>query len=81
MNNVSPKHPGEVNEIFDTISYKKGCSIIRMLYEWLGDANFRKGMHNYLSKFSYSAAQTEDLWAELEAASGQPVAKGRFLIY
>ena len=69
------QNPGEVNEIFDTISYKKGCSIIRMLYEWIGDNNFRNGMHNYLKRFSYSAASTEDLWTELEGASKLPVAK------
>merc|ERR1719402_206710 len=70
---VPVKHPGEVNEIFDTISYKKGCSLIRMLYAWIGDGNFRQGMHNYLKRFSYSAASTEDLWTELESASGLPV--------
>ena len=46
-----------------------------MLYEWIGDDNFRRGMHTYLKKYSYSAAQTEDLWTELEAASNLPVAK------
>ena len=50
-----------------------------MLYEWVGDAKFRKGMHNYLRKFSYAAAQTEDLWRELEAASDLPVAKAQIL--
>ena len=28
--------PSEVEEIFDTISYAKGASIIRMLYNWVG---------------------------------------------
>lgn len=43
-------HPSEIDEIFDAISYCKGASVIRMLYHWIGDANFRKGMHNYLKK-------------------------------
>jgi len=66
-------HPSEIDEIFDAISYCKGASVIRMLYHWIGDSNFRKGMHNYLKKFSYNNALTEDLWAELGAASGLPV--------
>ena len=28
--------PSEVEEIFDTISYAKGASVIRMLYNWVG---------------------------------------------
>ena len=30
-------HPGEIEEIFDTISYNKGASIIRMLHQYVGD--------------------------------------------
>ena len=29
-------HPSEVDEIFDNISYNKGASVIRMLYNWIG---------------------------------------------
>ena len=32
--------PSEVEEIFDTISYSKGASIIRMLHHWIGDEVF-----------------------------------------
>ena len=30
-------HPQEVHEIFDSISYDKGASVIRMLYNYIGD--------------------------------------------
>eukprot|EP00058_Branchiostoma_floridae_P012436 XP_002597924.1 hypothetical protein BRAFLDRAFT_79834 [Branchiostoma floridae] len=30
-------HPDEVDEIFDTISYSKGASVIRMLHDFIGD--------------------------------------------
>ena len=33
---VEVGHPSEVYEIFDTISYYKGASVIRMLYNWIG---------------------------------------------
>ena len=70
---VEVADPGAINEIFDTISYLKGCSIIRMLYAWLGQENMRLGLSKYLDAFSYGAASTEDLWGELGKVSGQPV--------
>ena len=70
---VEVADPGAINEIFDTISYLKGCSIIRMLYAWLGQENMRVGLSKYLDAFSYGAASTEDLWGELGKVSGQPV--------
>ena len=33
-------HPDEVEEIFDAISYEKGASVIRMLYDFLGEEVF-----------------------------------------
>jgi aminopeptidase N len=32
-----------------------------------------QGLHNYLKKFTYSNAITEDLWQSLAEASGKPV--------
>lgn len=68
-------HPEEVDEIFDAISYCKGNSVIRMLHNWLGAENFRKGLAAYLKKHQYSNTQTEDLWEALEATSQKPVNK------
>ncbi|XP_078620093.1 puromycin-sensitive aminopeptidase-like isoform X4 [Branchiostoma floridae x Branchiostoma japonicum] len=68
-------HPDEVDEIFDTISYSKGASVIRMLHDFIGDEDFRKGMNLYLTKFMYKNTFTEDLWASLGEASGKPVDK------
>lgn len=65
--------PTEIDEIFDSISYGKGASVIRMLYHWLGDDNFRKGMNLYLTRHKYQNAQTEDLWTALGEASSKPV--------
>lgn len=70
---VEVGHPSEVDEIFDNISYNKGASVIRMLYDWIGDSSFKAGMHSYLTKYSYKNTETPQLWAELEAASGLPV--------
>jgi puromycin-sensitive aminopeptidase len=65
--------PSEVDEIFDAISYSKGASTIRMLHNYIGDDAFRSGMHNYLEKFKYKNAITEDLWEALSDASRKPV--------
>jgi len=66
-------HPDEIDEIFDAISYSKGASVIRMLYNWIGAESFKKGLQSYLKKFSYKNAFTEDLWESLKESSGKPV--------
>ncbi|XP_021784821.1 puromycin-sensitive aminopeptidase isoform X3 [Papio anubis] len=71
---VSVGHPSEVDEIFDAISYSKGASVIRMLHDYIGDKDFKKGMNMYLTKFQQKNAATEDLWESLENASGKPIA-------
>ncbi|RUS74701.1 hypothetical protein EGW08_017531, partial [Elysia chlorotica] len=70
---VEVGHPSEVDEIFDAISYSKGSSVIRMLHDYLGDEDFRKGMNIYLTRHQYQNTCTEHLWSALEEASGKPV--------
>ncbi|XP_020615245.1 puromycin-sensitive aminopeptidase-like protein [Orbicella faveolata] len=67
-------HPGEIDEIFDAISYSKGASVIRMLHDYVGEKAFKEGLCYHLDKFKYSNATTEDLWASLSHASSKPVA-------
>ncbi len=70
---VEVKDPNEISEIFDAISYSKGASIIRMLVAYLGEEDFRRGLHLYLMRHQYGNATTEDLWKALGEASGKPV--------
>ena len=70
---VPVHHPSEIEEIFDRVSYEKGASVIRMLYNYIGNEDFQQGMHNYLTKWAYKNAVTEDLWDSLEEASKKPV--------
>ncbi|EKD91168.1 MAG: hypothetical protein ACD_30C00040G0013 [uncultured bacterium] len=72
---VEVVHPSEIAEIFDRVSYSKGASVLRMLYNYLGDKDFRDGLRHYLKKHAYSNALTEDLWHSLEEVSGKPVTK------
>lgn len=68
-------HPSEIDEIFDEISYNKGASVIRMLHNWLGEEDFRRGMGLYLNRHQYRNTETEDLWRALEEASKKEVGK------
>ncbi|KAJ6783630.1 hypothetical protein PWT90_11006 [Aphanocladium album] len=63
----------DVNQIFDSISYLKGCSSIRMLANHLGVETFLKGVSSYLKANAYKNAKTSDLWAHLSEASGKKV--------
>ena len=63
----------EIDEIFDAISYSKGCCCVRMLINWLSNERFREGMIHYLKKFSYQNADTEDLWEALYERTSQNV--------
>ena len=70
---VEVTDPAQIRELFDAISYSKGGAILRMLEEFLGADTFRRGLHSYISAHQYANARTQDLWAALEEASGQPV--------
>lgn len=60
----------DVDEIFDAISYSKGCSVIRMVSNLLGEETFLKGISHYLHKHQYANTVTSDLWEALTAVSG-----------
>ncbi|KAL7931725.1 peptidase family M1 domain-containing protein [Trichoderma chlorosporum] len=63
----------DVNQIFDHISYLKGCSTIRMLANHLGVETFLKGVSNYLKAHAFGNAKTKALWDALAEASGKNV--------
>ncbi|CCK68923.1 arginine/alanine aminopeptidase KNAG_0B04890 [Huiozyma naganishii CBS 8797] len=70
---VPVKNADEINQIFDAISYSKGSSLLRMIFKWLGEDVFIKGVSNYLSEFKYANAKAEALWDHLSAVSGKDV--------
>ena len=72
---VEVHHPEEIAAVFDSVSYSKGASIIRMLADYLGEKDFRDGLRFYLKKHSYSNTFTIDLWNALQKISGKPVGK------
>ncbi len=65
--------PDEAIEMFDVITYQKGCAVMRMLEDYLGEAPFRDGLRTYMAEYAESNARGADLWRHLEQASSQPV--------
>ncbi|TMS04005.1 Leucyl-cystinyl aminopeptidase [Larimichthys crocea] len=58
--------PEQVEEMFDSVSYEKGASILLMLNASLpGDQQFRKGIMLYLKTFSGLNTDTDNLWNSL----------------
>jgi len=70
---VVVKDVHQIEEIFDAISYSKGGSILRMIETYLGQEEFRKGVSDYLDKYRYENASSEDLWDCLSEASKKPI--------
>ncbi len=60
---------------FGAIAYQKGGSLLRMIEHFLTEEVFEKGLSNYLKKFSYSNAETKDLWESLADVSGLPITR------
>ncbi|KAJ1662522.1 hypothetical protein IW140_003841 [Coemansia sp. RSA 1813] len=71
---VSIKGSADIDQVFDSITYYKGCSLIRMLSAHLGIDAFMAGVRAYLVAHEYGTATTADLWRALEKASGEDVA-------
>ena len=63
----------QIGEAFDGITYSKGQAVIGMLEATLGPDRFRDGIRRYMAKYKYGNTVTDQLWAELSAASGQDV--------
>lgn len=63
----------EAETVFDQITYQKGQAVIRMLESYLGEDDFRDGVRHYMAAHAYQNTVTEDLWTQLDAASGKPV--------
>ncbi len=65
--------PNDANGMFDTLTYIKGASVLRMLEQYLGAERFRDGIRRYLTVHAHGNTETSDLWDALEETSGEPV--------
>nr|AVZ46163.1 Aminopeptidase N [Crocuta crocuta] len=58
--------PAQISEVFDSISYSKGASVLRMLSSFLTEDLFKKGVASYLHTFKYGNTIYKDLWEHLQ---------------
>ena len=67
-------NPDEISTLFDpAIVYAKGGRLLVMVRKLIGEKAFRAGLKSYFEKFAYKNTVGNDLWQELESASGQPI--------
>ncbi len=64
----------QISSAFDTITYQKGRAVITMLEAAVGPERFRDGVRRYMAKYRYGNTRTDQLWSEISAAAGRPVA-------
>ncbi|XP_075015741.1 aminopeptidase N [Calonectris borealis] len=60
--------PAQISEVFDSIAYSKGASVLRMLSDFLTENVFKEGLQSYLHTFAYGNTVYTDLWSYLEEA-------------
>lgn len=77
LDSLKGSHPVEMEipdatvakQIFDDISYKKGCSVLMMISSELGPDRFLAGTKLYLKRHAYENTTSEDLWSSIEEAT------------
>ncbi|NXV74427.1 AMPN Aminopeptidase, partial [Atlantisia rogersi] len=60
--------PAQISEVFDSIAYSKGASVLRMLSNFITEEVFQAGLQSYLHTFAYNNTVYTDLWAHLQEA-------------
>lgn len=65
----------DIENKFDTISYSKGASVLRMFQEAMGEDVFAKGLGYYLKEMSNKAADPSDLHRNLQKAVDETTLK------
>ncbi|HEY4957839.1 MAG TPA: M1 family aminopeptidase, partial [Caldimonas sp.] len=63
----------QASQAFDSITYSKGESVIRMLEAYVGADAWRDGVRRYMKAHAYGSTDTDDLWKDIETAAGKPI--------
>ncbi|XP_061193634.1 aminopeptidase N-like [Saccostrea echinata] len=58
--------PDDIDRLFDTITYQKGASVIRMMWNFLGPETLRKGLSTYIKRKEYGNVRHQELWQALK---------------
>jgi aminopeptidase N len=78
---IEIKDTSEVETKFDDIIYKKGSSIIKQIFYYLGEKNFSNGLIKYFNEFKYKNVEFEDFVNKMIEASGNKLKDLRELCY
>jgi cytosol alanyl aminopeptidase len=70
----------DISNAFDSITYRKGASVIRMFESWVGEKNFQAGVTSYLKRYSYKSARAAD-FLDAIAATGHAQLTRAFSTY
>ena len=60
----------EAETEFDIIVYKKGSSMVKQMYYYIGDENFSKGLSNYFNEFHWNNTVFEDFINKMVQSAG-----------
>jgi hypothetical protein len=50
-----------LNEIYDSLTYSKGATLIHVLYHLIGEENMMAGLSDYVNKYAYRSTNPPDL--------------------
>ncbi len=53
-------NPSDIANAFDDITYSKGAAVLSMYEAYVGEENWRDGVHDYLTKFARGNATAKD---------------------
>ncbi len=60
-------------DAFDALSYSKSQVVLRMLENWMGKDNFRRGLQSYFNKHKWSNTTSDDLFNSMTSVSDKPI--------
>jgi alanyl aminopeptidase len=63
----------DIINAFDNITYQKGATVIGMFENWMGPAEFRKGVQSYLTHYAYQATTAAQFLDSLSTSSKKNV--------
>ncbi|HEY9775716.1 MAG TPA: M1 family metallopeptidase [Planktothrix sp.] len=62
-------HPDDAQELFDVISYEKGCSVLFQIQQFIGPEVFRQGSAEFTRRYAYGNPPLSARWNMLEWAA------------
>ncbi|MEY4052048.1 MAG: M1 family peptidase [Chitinophagia bacterium] len=68
---IVSERTAEKEQVTSGITYQKGAWVLHMLRNLIGDANFKKGIQNYYTKYFNANTTTDEFRAEMEKVSGK----------